>query len=204
MSSHLVTRNAPDFTGTAVMGDDRVDEEFSLSSLRGRYVLLLFYPLDFTFVCPSEIIAFDDVLDDFRARDAEVVGVSVDSPYTHLAWKRTPVEEGGVGPIRFPLVSDLSKDIARDYGVLLNNQVALRGLFLIDREGIVRHAVVNDLPLGRSVDEALRMLDALRFHEERGEVCPANWQEGKEGMKPTPQGVVDYLSKFARKTAAAV
>jgi peroxiredoxin (alkyl hydroperoxide reductase subunit C) len=201
MTSHLITTEAPDFTATAVMGDDSIKAEFKLSSLRGRYVLLLFYPLDFTFVCPSEIIAFDERLDEFRSREAEVVAISVDSPYAHLAWKRTPVAKGGVGPIRFPLVADLSKDIASSYGVLLHGEVALRGLFLIDRGGIVRHAVLNDLPLGRSVHEALRMLDALRFHEKRGEVCPANWHEGEEGMKPTPQGVIDYLSKFARKEA---
>ena len=198
MTPLLVTSEAPDFAATAVMGDNRLNTEFTLSSLRQRFVLLLFYPLDFTFVCPSEIIAFDDALDQFRSRDVEVVGVSVDSPYTHLAWKRTPPEEGGVGPIRFPLVSDMTKNIARSYGVLFNDEVALRGLFLIDRVGVIRHAVINDLPLGRSVDEALRIVDALRFHEERGEVCPANWHDGEEGMKPTQQGVIDYLSKFAK------
>ena len=197
MVTHIVATEAPDFTATAVMGDDRFDDDFKLSSLRGHYVLLLFYPLDFTFVCPSEIIAFDEALDAFRSRGAEVLGVSVDSPYTHLAWKRTPVEKGGIGPIRFPLVSDQRKDIARSYGVLLHDEVALRGLFLIDRQGIVRHATINDLPLGRNVDEALRMLDALQFHEKRGKVCPANWHAGAEGMTPTPDGVVDYLSRFA-------
>jgi peroxiredoxin (alkyl hydroperoxide reductase subunit C) len=181
------------------MGDDQFDPDFKLSSLRGRYVILFFYPLDFTFVCPSEILAFDEKLDAFHERDSDVVGVSVDSHFTHLAWKRTPVEKGGIGPIRYPLVADLSKDISRSYGVLFDEEVALRGLFLIDREGIVRHSVVNDLPLGRSVDEALRMVDALRFHEQRGEVCPANWQDGDEGMKPTTEGVIDYLSKFAAK-----
>lgn len=197
--STLVTRKAPDFTATAVMPDERLENGFSLAADRGRYVLFFFYPLDFTFVCPSEIIAFDQRLEDFRARGAEVVGVSVDSQYTHLAWKKTPVDQGGIGPIRYPLIADLNKQVARSFGVLFNEEVALRGLFLIDREGIIRHAVVNDLPLGRSVDEALRMVDALRFHEEKGEVCPANWEEGKEGMKPTSEGVVDYLSKFASK-----
>ena len=148
-----------------------------------------FCPLDFTFVCPSEILAFDERLDEFTARNAAVVGVSVDSAYTHLAWKKTPVEKGGIGPIRYPLVSDLKRDIARRYGVLLDEEVALRGLFLIDREGRIRHSVMNDLSLGRSVAEALRMLDALRFHDERGQVCPANWQEGDEGMVPSAQGV---------------
>jgi len=180
-----------------VLGDDSFDEEFSLSALRGRYVILFFYPLDITFVCPTEILAFNEVLDEFRSRDAEVVGVSVDSPYSHLAWKRTAPENGGIGPIRYPLVSDLKKEIARAYGVLLDEEVALRGLFLIDREGIVRHAVVNDLALGRSVPEALRVLDALRHHERHGEVCPANWHEGDASMNPSQDGVVDYLSKFA-------
>lgn len=197
--SSLVTEQAPDFTAMALTGDNQFDPDFKLSSLRGKYVILFFYPLDFTFVCPSEIIAFDQRLEDFRARGTEVVGVSVDSQYTHLAWKRTPVERGGIGPIRYPLIADLNKQVSRSFGVLFNEEVALRGLFLIDREGIIRHAVVNDLPLGRSVDEALRMVDALRFHEEKGEVCPANWEEGNEGMKPTPEGVVDYLSKFASK-----
>jgi peroxiredoxin (alkyl hydroperoxide reductase subunit C) len=196
--SFLVARQAPEFVATAVMGDDRFEEQFCLSSFKGRYVLLFFYPLDFTFVCPSEILAFEKRLDEFRERNCEVIGVSVDSHYTHLAWRRTEVENGGIGKIRFPLVSDLKKTIARDYGVLLDGEVALRGLFLIDRDGVVRHALVNDLPLGRSVDEALRMLEALRFHEKHGDVCPANWKQGDEGMKPTSQGVVDYLSKYAR------
>lgn len=197
--SFLVAKEAPDFTASAVMEDDRIQPDFTLSSLRGSHVVLFFYPLDFTFVCPSEVLAFDEQLQEFQSRDAAVVGVSVDSAYTHLAWKRTPVDKGGIGPIRFPLVADLSKSIARSYGVLHDDEVALRGLFLIDREGIVRHALVNDLALGRSVAEARRMLDALRFHEERGQVCPANWEQGKEGMQPTSEGVVDYLSRFARK-----
>jgi peroxiredoxin (alkyl hydroperoxide reductase subunit C) len=191
----LVSTPAPDFTATAVMGDDSFDEAFSLSSLRGQATVLFFYPLDFTFVCPSEIIAFDKSLDEFRARDTQVVGVSVDSHYTHLAWRKTPVVEGGIGPIRYPLVSDLKKDIARAYGVLHDDGVALRASFLIDREGIIRHAVINDLPLGRSVPEMLRMVDALRFHERRGEVCPANWEEGDEGMIATPEGVSGYLAR---------
>jgi peroxiredoxin (alkyl hydroperoxide reductase subunit C) len=197
--SSLVTQQAPDFTAMALTGDNQFDPDFKLSSLRGKYVILFFYPLDFTFVCPSEIIAFDQRLDDFRARGTEVVGVSVDSQYTHLAWKKTPIEQGGIGPIRYPLIADLNKQVSRSFGVLFNEEVALRGLFLIDREGIIRHAVVNDLPLGRNVEEALRMVDALRFHEDKGEVCPANWQEGEEGMEPTSEGVVDYLSKFASK-----
>jgi peroxiredoxin (alkyl hydroperoxide reductase subunit C) len=195
--SFLVAGEAPDFVATAVMADDSFAEQFSLSSLRGKHVVLFFYPLDFTFVCPSEILAFDERLDEFHERGCEVVGVSVDSHYTHLAWRRTAVENGGIGRIRYPLVSDLKKTISRAYGVLFDDEVALRGLFLIDREGVVRHALVNDLPLGRNVDEALRMLDALLFHEKHGDVCPANWKQGEEGMKPTSQGVVDYLSKYA-------
>ena len=194
----LVTQHAPDFTAQAVMPDNTFSE-LKLSSYRGRYVVLFFYPLDFTFVCPSEIIAFDKALKKFEERNTQVIGVSVDSHFTHLAWKKTPVEQGGIGPIRYPLVSDLSKRIARDYGVLVNDEVALRGLFLIDKQGVVRHAVVNDLALGRSIDEVLRMVDALRFHEERGDVCPADWREGEEAMRPTNEGVVDYLSKFAKK-----
>ena len=196
--SFLVTGEAPDFVATAVTADDTFNEEFRLSELRGNYVILLFYPLDFTFVCPTEVIAFDERLDHFKERDCEVVGISVDSQFSHLAWRRAPRENGGIGQIRFPLVADLDKSIARRYGVLHNDTVSLRALFLIDRDGIVRHAVVNDLPLGRSVDEALRMLDALRFHEARGDVCPANWRAGQAGMKPTAEGVADYLSKYIK------
>jgi peroxiredoxin (alkyl hydroperoxide reductase subunit C) len=196
--SGLVTRQAPDFTATAVLGDDSFQADFNLSSLRGKYVILFFYPLDFTFVCPSEIIAFNQQLDAFRERECEVVGVSVDSHFTHLAWRRTAEKDGGIGQIGYPLVADLDKSIAREYGVLHDDSIALRGLFLIDRDGVVRHCVINDLPLGRNVDEALRMLDALRFHEAQGDVCPANWEKGQEGMKPTPQGVADYLSKYIK------
>jgi peroxiredoxin (alkyl hydroperoxide reductase subunit C) len=194
--STLVTTPAPDFTATAVMADDTF-EDLTLSSLKGKYVVLFFYPLDFTFVCPSEILAFDKKLDDFRKKDCEVIGVSVDSHFTHLAWKNTPIEQGGIGGVQYPLVADIKKEIARSYGILHDDSVALRGLFLIDKEGVIRHAVVNDLPLGRSVDEALRMLDALRFTDEHGEVCPANWQEGEEAMEPTAEGVASYLAKHA-------
>ena len=196
----LVTQPAPDFTATAVLADDTVDEQFTLASYRGRYTLLLFYPVDFSFVCPTEILAFNQALPEFQSRDTDVIGISVDSHYSHLAWKRTAVEAGGIGTIDFPLVSDLSKDIARSYGVLFDNEVALRALFLLDREGVVRHAMVNDLPLGRSVDEALRMVDALRFYDERGQVCPANWSDGRDGMAASQDGVVDYLSRFAGST----
>jgi len=195
--SSLVQQSAPSFKATAILGDNTIKEGFSLEEYRGKYVLLFFYPLDFTFVCPSEILAFDHRLEEFRERSCEVIGVSVDSHYTHLAWKNTPVEKGGIGPIRYPLVADLDKRIAREFGVLANGSVALRGTFLIDREGVVRHQVVNDLGLGRNVDEALRMVDALRFHEEHGEVCPAGWKKGKAAMKATPSGVAAYLAEHA-------
>ena len=194
--STLVTRQAPDFTAQAVLGDNSF-AELTLSSYRGKYVVLFFYPLDFTFVCPSEIIAFDKAVEEFEARNAQVLGVSVDSHFTHLAWKNTPPDQGGIGQVKYPLVADLSKKIAKKYGVLFGKEVALRGLFLIDTEGVVRHALVNDLPLGRSVDEALRILDALQFHEEHGEVCPANWREGEDAMKPTAEGVAEYLAEHA-------
>jgi peroxiredoxin 2/4 len=190
----LVTKEAPDFTATAVMPDNSFNESFKLSSHRGKYVVLFFYPLDFTFVCPTEIIAFDKALAKFKQKNCEVIGVSVDSHFTHLAWKNTPRNQGGIGDIQYPLVSDLSKNISRDYQVLVDGGVALRGLFLIDTKGKIRHAVINDLPLGRSVDEALRMVDALQFHEKNGEVCPANWREGQEGMKATAKGVATYLA----------
>ena len=194
--SALVTKEAPDFTAQAVLADNSF-AELTLSSYRGKYVVLFFYPLDFTFVCPSEIIAFDKAVSKFQERNAELIGVSVDSHFTHLAWKNTPRDQGGIGQVGYPLVADLSKKISEQYGVLFGGEVALRGLFLIDKEGIVRHALVNDLPLGRSVDEALRILDALQFTEEHGEVCPANWREGEDAMKPTAEGVAEYLAKHA-------
>jgi peroxiredoxin 2/4 len=190
----LVTQEAPDFAAEAVMPDNTFGE-VKLSSFKGKFVVLFFYPLDFTFVCPSEILAFNKKLGDFKTRNCEVIGVSVDSKFTHLAWKNTPVENGGIGDIQYPLVQDLNKSIARSYGILFNDAVALRGLFLIDPRGIVRHAVINDLPLGRSVTEALRMVDALQFVETHGDqVCPADWQEGEAAMKPTAEGVASYLA----------
>lgn len=194
--SYLVTKEAPDFAAQAVMPDNSF-AEVKLSDYRGKYVVLFFYPLDFTFVCPSEIIAFDKATEALKAKNTQLLGVSVDSHFTHLAWKNTARQDGGIGPISYPLIADLNKNISRDYGVLLDNSVALRGLFLIDKDGIVRHAVVNDLPLGRSVDEAIRMVDALQFTEEHGEVCPANWHAGEEAMKPTAEGVAEYLAKHA-------
>ena len=196
----LVGHAAPDFTAAAVMPDNTIDEAFSLSGyLKGKIGVMFFYPLDFTFVCPSEIIAFNNRLSAFKKRGAEVIGVSVDSHFTHLAWKNTPVEKGGIGNVQFPLVADLTKSIARDYDVLTNDAVAFRGTFLIDQEGIVRHQVVNDLPLGRNVDEAIRMVDALTFHQEHGEVCPAGWQQGEAGMTPDAGGVAQYLAQHAEQ-----
>jgi len=195
--SVLVTQPAPDFTATAVMGDNSFKEDFKLSDYRGKYVVLFFYPLDFTFVCPSEIIAFDHRLKEFEDRDVQVIGVSVDSHFTHLAWKNTPVNQGGIGQVRYPLVADITKQISADYDVLFDGAVALRGSFLIDKEGVVRHQVVNDLPLGRNIDEMLRMVDALQFHEKHGEVCPAGWEKGKKAMDATPEGVAKFLAEEA-------
>jgi peroxiredoxin (alkyl hydroperoxide reductase subunit C) len=195
--SVLVTKQAPDFTAQAVMPDNSM-AEVTLSSYRGKYVVLFFYPLDFTFVCPSEILAFNREVKTFARKNTVLLGVSVDSQFSHFAWRQTPVNKGGIGEIGFPLVADLDKKIARAYDVLLNDAVALRGLFLIDTHGVVRHQVVNDLPIGRNVDEAIRTLDALQFTEEHGEVCPANWKEGDEAMKPTAEGVASYLAKHAK------
>ncbi len=193
----LVTQQAPDFTAEAVMPDNSFGS-ITLSALKGKYVLLFFYPLDFTFVCPSEILAFNKKVAQFKEKNTEVIGVSVDSKFTHLAWKNTAIENGGIGNIQYPLVQDLNKEIAKAYGILLNGSVALRGLFLIDPTGKVRHSVINDLPLGRSVDEALRMVDAVQFSDTHGEVCPANWKQGEEAMKPTAEGVAAYLAKHAK------
>ncbi|MAE68891.1 MAG: thioredoxin peroxidase [Gemmatimonadetes bacterium] len=194
--STLIGKQAPDFAAPAVLGNNSIVEGYGLSDLKGKYVVLFFYPLDFTFVCPTEIIEFNRKLSAFNELGAEVIGVSVDSQFSHLAWKNTEVSQGGIGNIQYPLVADLTKEISRDYGVLLEDAgVAFRGTFLIDREGVVKHAVINDLGLGRNIDETLRMVKALRHHEEHGEVCPANWNEGEEAMQPSPEGVADYLTK---------
>jgi peroxiredoxin (alkyl hydroperoxide reductase subunit C) len=194
----LVGKPAPDFTATAVMGDNSIVEKFNLKNhIKGKYAVLFFYPLDFTFVCPSEILAFDHRLKEFQDRNTEVISVSVDSQFTHLAWKNTPVNNGGLGQVKFPMVADLSKSIARDYDVLMGDAVSLRGSFLIDKNGIVQHQVVNALSLGRNIDEMIRMVDALQFTEQHGEVCPAGWNKGKAGMKASPDGVADYLAKHA-------
>ena len=193
----LVGKPAPDFTAQAVMPDNTF-KQVKLSDYRGKYVVLFFYPLDFTFVCPSEIVAFDNRLAQFKERNCEVLGVSVDSHFTHLAWKNTALDKGGIGNVQFPMVADLTKQIGRDYDVLTGDgAVAFRGTFLIDTKGVVRHQVVNDLPLGRNIDEMLRMIDALQFTEEHGEVCPAGWQKGKKGMTASPDGVAKYLAENA-------
>ena len=188
----LVTKPAPDFKANAVLKDGSF-AELTLSQFKGKYVLLFFYPLDFTFVCPTEIIAFSDRVKEFSDLNVEVIGVSVDSEFSHLAWRNLPRTQGGIGQIDYSLVADLNKQIARDYDVLIGDAVALRGLFLIDPAGVVRHQVVNDLPLGRSVDEALRMVQALQFVERNGEVCPANWQEGKRTIKPTVNASKEFF-----------
>ncbi|MBI2870784.1 MAG: peroxiredoxin [Candidatus Omnitrophica bacterium] len=187
-----VQQKAPDFKAKAVVGGEFKDVQ--LADYRGKYVLLFFYPLDFTFVCPTEITAFSDRIQDFEKRGVQVLAVSVDSHYTHLAWVRTPRKQGGLGQVQYPIVADLNKQISREYGVLLEGMgVALRGLFLIDREGAIRHMVVNDLPLGRSVDETLRMIDALQFFEKNGEVCPADWKPGAKSIKPNPVDSKKYF-----------
>ncbi|WP_091531793.1 peroxiredoxin [Fontimonas thermophila] len=196
--STLVNRPAPDFKATAVMADGSF-KEIKLSDYKGKYVLLFFYPLDFTFVCPSEIIAHDHRIKEFESRNVQVIGVSIDSHFSHFAWRNTPVEKGGIGPVKFPLVSDIHHEITRAYGVEHQDGVAFRATFLIDKAGIVQHATINNLPLGRNVDEALRLIDALQFTEQHGEVCPAGWKKGDAGMKATPEGVAEYLAKNAAK-----
>ena len=195
----LVGKQAPDFTATAVYGNNEI-KELKLSQFKGKPVVLFFYPLDFTFVCPSELIAFDHRLEEFKQRGVEVIGVSIDSQFTHLAWKNTPVKEGGIGQVGYPLVADIKHEICRAYDVELEAAgVALRGSFLIDKNGTVMHQVVNMLPLGRNIDEMLRMVDALQFTEEHGEVCPAGWNKGKAGMKASTAGVAEYLATHAKE-----
>lgn len=195
----LVGREAPDFSAPAVLGDGAIVDDFNLRSwIENKYAVLFFYPLDFTFVCPSELIAFDHRLDEFKKRNVEVIGCSVDSHYTHNAWRNTPIGEGGIGPVGYPLVADLNHAICKAYDVETpDGKVAFRGSFLIDKACRVRHQVVNDQALGRNIDEMLRMVDALQFNETHGEVCPAGWKEGDAAIKRTPQGVADYLAKHA-------
>lgn len=194
----LVGKKAPDFTAQAAYGNGEM-KPLSLSAhAKGKYAVLFFYPLDFTFVCPSELIAFDHRLEEFDKRNCAVIGVSIDSQYTHNAWRNTPVDKGGIGPVGYPLVADVRHDICRAYDVETDGGVALRASFLVDRSGVVRHQVVNDLPLGRNIDEMIRMVDALQYNEENGEVCPAGWSKGKTGMKADPKGVAEYLAANAK------
>jgi peroxiredoxin 2/4 len=191
--SAFVTQPAPDFKATAVV-NGQFAENFTLSQFRGRKVVLFFYPLDFTFVCPTEILAFSDAIQAFQARHTEVIGISVDSPFSHTAWANTERGEGGIKGVAFPLVSDLNKTIAADYGVLLPEGLALRGLFIVNEKGILKHITINDNAIGRNVDEVLRVLDALTFAEQHGEVCPANWKPGDKAMKPTTEGLKAYVA----------
>ena len=195
----LVGRPAPDFTAAAVLGDGSIRDDFKLSDYKGRkHVVLFFWPLDFTFVCPSEIIAHENRRKEFERRGVQLVGVSIDSQFTHYAWRQTPVNKGGIGEIGFPMVADVTHAITQAYGIEHpSDGVAFRGSFLIDKNGVVRHQVVNDLPLGRDVDEMLRMVDALQFTEQHGEVCPAGWKQGEAGMKADAKGVAEYLAKHA-------
>ncbi|HBO1214049.1 TPA: peroxiredoxin [Pseudomonas aeruginosa] len=195
--SVLVNKQAPDFTAAAVLGDGSIVDAFQLSSLRGKYVVLFFWPLDFTFVCPSEIIAHNNRMDKFRELGVEVVGVSIDSQFTHHAWRSTPVEKGGIGAVEFTMVADVKHEITRAYGIEHEDGVALRASFLIDRAGVVQHQVVNNLPLGREVDEMVRLVEALQFTEAHGEVCPAGWRKGQKGMKASAEGVASYLAENA-------
>ena len=196
--SVLVGKQAPEFSAAAVMADGSINENFSLSDYSGKYVVLFFYPLDFTFVCPSELIAFDHRIKEFEGRGVQVVGCSIDSQFTHSAWRNTAVDAGGIGAVSYPLVADVKHEICQAYDVeFADAGVAFRGSFLIDRDGVVRHQVVNDLPLGRNIDEMLRMIDALQFTEEHGEVCPAGWNRGDKGMVPDADGVASYLASEA-------
>ena len=198
--SVLVGKQAPDFTATAVLADGSMKDDFSLSDYSGKYVVLFFYPLDFTFVCPTELIAFSKRIKEFEDRGVQVIGCSIDSQFTHAAWRNTLVDEGGIGAVAYPLVADVKHQICQAYDVEFEAAgVAFRGSFLIDKEGTVRHQVVNDLPLGRNVDEMLRMIDALQFTENYGEVCPAGWNKGDDGMKPDADGVASYLKDNSGK-----
>jgi peroxiredoxin (alkyl hydroperoxide reductase subunit C) len=194
----LVGKKAPDFTVPAVLGNGEIVEEFTLSeAIRGKYGILFFYPLDFTFVCPSELIALDHRIEAFKERNTEVIGVSIDSHFTHNAWRNTPVDQGGIGQVKYTLAADMAHDICKSYDVESEGGVAFRGAFLIDKDGVVRSQIVNDLPLGRNMDELVRLVDALQFHEEHGDVCPAGWNKGDKGMDASPAGVARYLSESA-------
>ena len=195
----LVGKKAPDFTASAVLANGEITKNFHLAEMiKNKYALIFFYPLDFTFVCPSELIALDNRIEEFNQRNTLVIGVSIDSQFTHNAWRKTPVNDGGIGPVRYPLVADINHQICQSYGVEHPTaHVALRGAFLIDKQGDVRSQIVNDLPLGRNIDELLRLVDALQFHESHGEVCPAGWTKGKTAIKPTAEGIASYLTDAA-------
>ena len=196
--SVLVGKSAPDFTCNAVLGNGEIVADFNLTeAIKGKIGLVFFYPLDFTFVCPSELLAFDHRIEEFKKRNVEVIGVSIDSHFSHNAWRNTPVNDGGIGAVNYTLVADMTHSICQSYDVESEGGVAFRGSFLIDEDGLVRHQVVNDLPLGRNVDEMLRMVDALAFHQEHGEVCPAGWNQGDKGMVASPEGVASYLTEEA-------
>lgn len=196
----LVGKPAPDFTVPAVLGNGEIVDQYNLASaIKGKKAVIFFYPLDFTFVCPSELLAFDHRIGEFKKRNVEVIGVSIDSHFSHNAWRNTPVDKGGIGAVRYTLAADMTHEIAKAYDVESPGGMAYRGSFLIDEAGVVRHQVVNDLPLGRNIDEMLRMVDALAFHQEHGEVCPAGWKQGDAGMTASPDGVASYLSKNADK-----
>lgn len=205
----LVGKKAPGFSAQAVINGNDIVENFTLEQFKGKYVVLFFYPKDFTFVCPTELFAFQEKLEDFKKRNVEVVAVSTDTEQSHWGWLQLAKNKGGIEGVTYPLVADTNKTISMNYDVLAGDfawneegemiaegeLIAYRGLFLIDKEGIVKHQLVNDLPLGRNVDEAIRMVDALQFVEENGEACPANWNQGKEGLTTTHEGVADYLAK---------
>ena len=196
--SVLVGKQAPDFTVPAVLGNGEIVDSFTLSSaIKGKYGLVFFYPLDFTFVCPSELIALDNRMSEFKARNVEVVAVSIDSHFTHNAWRNTPVNNGGIGEVRYTMAADIKQEIMKAYDVQSADGVAFRGAFLIDDKGVVRSQIINDLPLGRNMEELLRLVDALQFHEEHGEVCPANWKKGDKGMTASTEGVAAYLTENA-------
>ena len=198
--SVLVGKKAPNFSAPAVMADGSINDDFSLEDYKGKHIVLFFYPLDFTFVCPTELIAFSHRIAEFEERGVQVLGCSVDSQFTHVAWRNTAIDKGGIGAVKYPLIADIKHTICRDYDVEFDAAgVAFRGSFLIDKEGVVRHQVVNDLPLGRNIDEMLRMVDALQFHEQHGEVCPAGWNKGDQGMVADEKGVASYLAVQADK-----
>lgn len=197
---NLVTKSALDFIAPAVMADGRMVDDFCFSDyVKGKYAVLFFYPLDFTFVCPTELIALNNKISEFTHREVEVIGVSVDSKFSHYHWQQTEISDGGIGSINYPLVSDIKKSISRDYGVLYDDAVALRATFIIDDKFIVRHQSINDLPLGRNIDEIIRIIDAIKHHAEYGEVCPANWEEGKAAMQASNEGVCDYLTSHSEE-----